>query len=114
MGKKQGYSELAVAWDFTKHLNAEIDFKRLSELEMELDLLQLSLRVKLICQYDKETAPAARLMEVLNRHPRICFRHQVYDNYSYIPGAKKLSDSSREEAGLDRYLQNLEDRKSVV
>jgi len=109
VGEKEGYSELSVAWDFTKYLKTEIYFKGLLELETELDSLRLSLKIKVICQYDKETAPPTRLMEVLNRHRQVCFRHQIYENFSYIPDTGELSDYSLEEAGLDRYLENLDE-----
>jgi len=108
VGEKEGYSELSVAWDFTKYLKTEIYFKGLLELETELDSLRLSLKIKVICQYDKETAPPYSFDGSIELSPAGLLSSSDLCKISLsIPDTGELSDYSLEEAGLDRYLENL-------
>lgn len=107
----EGYAALRVTGEMTWALAGEPGSERLVEYESKLNQFFPSSKCYAICQYDRRRFDADMLLDILHTHPQVLFGNQGFDNSQmyFVPPEEFLS-AGRQNAVLDRWLQNLSTR----
>ncbi len=106
----EGHSAIRIMEEMTWVLGANFGSDRLIEYEVRLDKFASNNKCQVICQYDRRVFSSVQLMEALLTHPIALVETNIYENPLYIPPHYMLG-STRNDAELERWLQNMAERK---
>lgn len=104
--KLAGFSALRVTGEMTWVLGGDPGSDRLLEYESKLNNFFPHNDALAICQYNRKRFSAKTLHGVIETHPIVIYRNNVYPNFYYIPPAEFL-DSVDSGKVVDRLLNNL-------
>ncbi|HEX8698078.1 MAG TPA: MEDS domain-containing protein [Myxococcaceae bacterium] len=109
---EEGYQALRVTGEMTWALAGEPGSERLIEYESKLNQFFPDSKCYAMCQYDQRRFDSELLLDILQTHPKVLFGLKDLDNSSmyFIPPESFLG-SDRQSAVLDRWLENLSNRK---
>jgi PAS domain S-box-containing protein len=108
-------AELAISYGFTA-MRVISDMKwtqddvpgveRWQEYEADLCTLDLGLRLRTICQYDRAELPPETLIHAVRTHPKLVCQGGVYDNIFFVPPAR-LQVGEGKAAELESMLASI-------
>ncbi|MDP8236231.1 MAG: PAS domain S-box protein [Candidatus Erginobacter occultus] len=105
---KQGYSRQLIVFDGGDYLKTRAGLQEIVTWQKQSASLRLPIETQICSLYDRQSAPAGRLRDILAGYPMIHLQHRTYRNYGYFPVPEKDSSAARAEAELDLFLRNLD------
>jgi PAS domain S-box-containing protein len=107
----EGYKALRVTGEITGVFQLLPGNGSLIDDETGLNNFLPGTRCMAICQYDRRRFSPEVIMNVMNTHPFVIMKKEIYDNFYYIP-PEKCSCSSKISSHVNKLIKNLSDYKN--